>query len=727
MTTLLASAGYIGFQPCCGGPTVYFSADGTTAIPNLGINIYEGPGATGYDPLANGGAGGYAPLTHQCYKVFRGTAGPGQPITGTTYGNLIPVPTNTPSNYTWDSTTNYESICGDEVITCPSCTPQCYTIYSCDGTIPPINTDTDLSAYVNGSAMIQVNADFGFTCFYVVESQFCQNPVTVVVDGDVPCTCSCICYEILEDAKLSYIDCNGNEVITNTNGNWKACSLVFPVTSPQVLVTDNGLCVDGQCPGQCFELTDCNGLLDPIYTTAQSLSPYAILGQSVIIQGYSNCWRVSDIVDCDCAIDVVVLQAYSSCETCSPAPNYTLTNCADLGTMVYTSSDLSAYVGQVIERDPDCPGCWIVAEFNSPIPSDTPVTVTQAYDDCDACKATYYLLEDCYGLEPNIITSTDLSQYVDRIVKLDWCPTTCWTVSVSTSSTNAGNLGDISGAFRTCEECITTLPCVCSTVRNDNVVQYEYKYIDCYGELQGVILQPGQTSDRTCVLKWLQPEDCNCLVYTFTQDSTVTTSIKYATGELINNRPSWDATPGVTFIYYNGTQWIMNNSAEEPAYYLPPSDSHCPEGTWHPVHNIPTPQAITITTVKCKAYYTFYGDCNNGVCPPPVYIKRSVKPGYNTPACSAEKYEKISCKASQALYRNVLKLRYGISNCCPEEEEYWLVKKELIDLAALYDPRYPCVPTGCGCGCGSQGRCSSGCGCGQPSDCSCNLPRTCNS
>jgi 5-methylcytosine-specific restriction endonuclease McrA len=27
----------------------------------------------------------------------------------------------------------------------------------------------------------------------------------------------------------------------------------------------------------------------------------------------------------------------------------------------------------------------------------------------------------------------------------------------------------------------------------------------------------------------------------------------------------------------------------------------------------------------------------------------------------------------------VMRLRYGISNCCPEDEEKWLIKKELID------------------------------------------------
>jgi len=722
------SINWIAFEPCCGGNTLYFSVNGTTNPPTPGINIYNGPPANGYDPITNA----LVALTDQCYRIYRGNSSdPTSPINGTNNGNLQVVPTAFGSNYTWDSTTNYESECGDEVITCPSCFPQMYDLWPCNGALVPVTTDTDLSAYVDGFATIQVDADGGFDCYYVLESLDSTGPITVSVDGDISCSCDCTCYEIIGTAKLNYVDCDGNAVVTQVNGYWKDCSLVAPVTSPSpgpnLIVTNNGDCVDGLCDALCFELTDCAGLLDPIYTTAQSLAPYATLGQTVIIQGYNNCWEVTDTVSCDCAINVVVLQAFDDCASCDPAPNYTLTNCDDLSTIIYTSDDLSLYVDQVVELNPDCPGCWIVGLYPDPIPSDVPVTVSQAYDDCEACKTTYYLLEDCYGLEPDIITLTDLSEYVSQIIKLEWCPTTCWTVSVSNSSTNAGNLGDIAGTYTTCEQCITTLPCVCSTVRNDNTVAFTYRYVDCYGDDQSVILQPGQTSNKTCLLKWLQPENCDCIVQTTTQGSTVTATIRYATGQLINNRPSWDAIPGVTYIYYNGTQWIMNNSAEEPTYYLPPSDSHCPEGTWHPIYNIPVNPPVTITTVKCQAYYTFYGDCNNGVCPPPVYIKRGVKPGYNTPACSADKYEKISCKASQALYRNVLELRYGISNCCPEEDEYWLVKKELIDLAALYDPMYPCAPTGCGCGCGSHGSCGSSCGCGQPDDCSCNQSKTCNS
>jgi hypothetical protein len=90
-------------------------------------------------------------------------------------------------------------------------------------------------------------------------------------------------------------------------------------------------------------------------------------------------------------------------------------------------------------------------------------------------------------------------------------------------------------------------------------------------------------------------------------------------------------------------------------------------------------------------------NCINGVCPPVKNKQKSVKPGYNTPGCEAWKYEEISCRAAEAMYKQVLQLRYGISNCCPEEDEQYIVQKELIDLAALYDPAYPCATNLCGC------------------------------
>ena len=379
-------------------------------------------------------------------------------------------------------------------------------VWPCDGTNIPVVTDTDLSAYVNEYATIQVDPRGGFDCYYVVNysvdtNQSPSNPIPVVVDGDVLCSCDCTCYEIVGSGKLYYIDCDGIVQAVTVGGYWKGCSAVYPQTTLDI--TFGGDCVDGECPAACYELTDCAGLLDPIYTTAQSLGQYAILGQIVQIANYDNCWEVTSVVDCDCAINVVVLQAFDDCTACDPSPNYILTNCDDLSTIIYTSDDLSLYVDQVVELSPDCPGCWIVDVFPNAIPSDVPVTVSQAYDDCEACKTTYYRLVDCTDTEDDIITSTDLSAYVGSIIILEWCPTTCWTVSVSQTSTGAGILGDISDEFNTCIACLTSFPCVCSRIKNHDIVSHNYDYLDCEGVVQTITLTSGQRSERICMAHWL--------------------------------------------------------------------------------------------------------------------------------------------------------------------------------------------------------------------------------
>ena len=647
--TTPTSTSWIAFEPCCGGNTLYFSVNATTNPPTPGINIYNGISGVGYDPITNS----YVGLSTQCYRIYRGTVlNPTSPITAANYLNLNVVPTNFPGSgvYTWDSTTTYETPCGDERITCPPCSTPLYVVWPCNNSNVPVVTDTDLSAYVNEYATIQVDPTGAFACYYVVNYSVLTNlstlnPVAVVVEADLPCSCDCTCYEIVGSGKLYYIDCDGLVQATTISGYWKGCSLVYPQGSQGLpntyIITAIGDCVDGECPAPCFELTDCAGLLDPIYTTAQSLSPYATLGQTVIIQGYNNCWEVTSIVDCDCAIDVVVTQVYADCPTCTAGPNYILTNCDDLGTIIYTSDDLSAYVDQVVELSPDCPGCWIVDVFPNAIPSDVPITITNAFDDCEACKTIYYKLEDCLNIEADIITSTDLSLLVGSIITLEWCPTICWTVSVSATSANAGILGDVADEFIACSDCLTSFPCVCSRVTNHSNASIIYSYLDCEGIVQTITVPAGEKSDRICMAYWLS---------------------SYPTD----------------YVEYFGR-------CIEPTQRLSPYE-----------------------------------------CPPQIYPKRIIRPGYVTPICSTEKYERITCKSAEVLYKSVLELRYGISNCCPEEDDKWLIRKQLIDLQALRDPLYECEVPACGCGQSSCGCQQSSCGCGQ-SSCGCNTLNTCNS
>ena len=577
-------------------------------------------------------------LENVCYSIETGVVGDPLVPDVAAY-NLLPDPPTYVEGLTFSSLSSLNTDCAIYVDECPSCINQCYTLYDCDGNF--FNTEIDLSAYLNTFITI-IQSGVSSGPWYVLENNSgnCDNAVSgLTVDPVAPAPCDCNCYIVIASAQdCIYLDCNGNLQSTgflSTNNAVQFCSLIYPSIignaqlptggpSP-IYIQNEGLCINGECPIICYLLEDCAGILDPIYATKTSLSPYAILGQVVVLNDYpGTCWEVTDTVECDCAIDVTVIQSYDDCPTCQNAPKYKLTNCDDKTLIVYTSTDLSAYVGQVITRL-DCPGCWYVEEIED-IPSDVPITVDVSYIDCIECARDYYLLTDCTGYKDPIITYTDLSQYVGDVIKIKYCPETCWSVTTTLLATNAGIvIPEVE--YVNCPECLLTFPCVCTTVRNDSTTSKEYRYYDCELVVQTFILAPGEKSERFCMRVW--------------------------------------------------------------AEYYPETD-----------------------------YIETFGNCSETTpdiweCPAIVYPRRSVQPGYNTPACTIAKYEKISCKSAEVYYKQVLYLRYGISDCCPDENDKWLIKKELIDMDALRDPNYECTVSTCGC---------------PPQSCSCNATiTTCNS
>jgi hypothetical protein len=594
----------------------------------------------------------------------------------------------------------------------------CYLLIPCDGVTPPfISITTNLENYINEFVSVSYGEFTG--CVYVVlqeDETTCENGVEVIIDGEITCDCETICYFIEGAQGITYVQYIDNEdqllqITPAATQPWLTlCSKIYPIvgnTSSDYTISPQGDCIDNDCPPKCYKLIDCEDPLNILYSTSFVLLPHAINQDVIKIAGYTECWLVEITEeDCDCAIDVSVVFNTSTCEECQEIIAYKLTSCTESFNTQYTYDDLSQYVNQTLLTD--C-GCFIVELINYAPPSIQTITIITSFIDCVSCERPYYRLTEC-NTDETIDTFTDISQYIGQVVNLANCDG-CYEVELVIIPINP-SIVTVTNSYNNCITCATTAPCICSNVRNDNTIAYTYDYIDCYGETQSITVQPGETSPKVCLIKWLEPEGCDCLIRTVTIGSSVTSTVLNASGTLINFKNSWDATPGGSlYIYYNGSQWIMNNSSEQPQYYLPPSKYDCPSGTWKPFSSIPQETPTVISTVSCQSFYQYFGDCNNGACPAPIYPKRGIKPGYNTPACSAEKYEEISCKASQILYRQVLTLRYGISNCCPEEDEYWLVKKELIDLAALYNPDYICAP-------------ANSCGCGQPNDCGCN---TCNS
>ena len=615
---------FLIFTSCCDDTEILFKGPFPTST-YYGVKEYLGLPING--------------LENVCYSIETGVVGDPLVPDLAAY-NLLPDPPTYVEGLTFSSLSEWNTDCGTYILECPSCIKQCYTLYDCDGN--HFNTEIDLSGELNTFiTIIQGGVPSG--PWYVIENNSgnCNNAVSgFTVDPVVPDPCECTCYTIIGQCKFSYIDCDtGLIVSTSSTGLWQGCSLVFPFigsfagTPP--IVTNYGPCIDNvvldewECPVICYRLEDCDGILPDIYATKVSLDTYAVLGLIVVLDGYpGTCWTVVDIDECVCAIDVIIIQSYGSCADCLGATNYKLTNCDNSGTIIYTSSDLSAYVGQVI-INLDCDGCWLVEEVDL-IPSDVPITVDTSYIGCVECARTYYLLEDCSGLLPDAITYTDLSAYVGAVIKLEYCPETCWEVSITLDPTDAGEVIFIDQGYSTCETCWATLPCICTTVRNDYTGEKDlyYRYVDCDFNFQYFTLLSGETSPKFCMIAW--------------------------------------------------------------AIYHPETD-----------------------------YIETFGNCSQTIdadpwtCPPPIYPRRFIRPGYYVPACSIDKFEKITCKAAEAMYKKVLEQRYGISNCCPDDDNKWLIKKELIDLAGLVDPNYTCTTV-------------QSC-CNDAPNCGCTPLKTCNS
>jgi hypothetical protein len=245
-------------------------------------------------------------------------------------------------------------------------------------------------------------------------------------------------------------------------------------------------------------------------------------------------------------------------------------------------------------------------------PTDTPIVIDFVFDSCPACKATYYKLVDCFDLTNILYTTSNLSAYVDQVIKIENCDN-CWQVTETRVFTEVSNVVVVSD-FETCEDCYVDAPCICSKITNLTATTKTISYIDCENDEVDITLLVNETSSKLCAKRWILPD-------------------------------------------------------------------------------LPVGQFLYIET---------FGNCQQGVCPQPTFTNnRTIRPGYNTPICTPAKYDEITCRFADILYKIALEERYGITNCCPDEDDKWLIKKELIDLQALKDPNYNCKECECGCNIGN--------------------------
>lgn len=375
--------------------------------------------------------------------------------------------------------------------------------------------------------------------------------------------------------------------------------------------------------------------------------------------------------ECICPIPVTVLKSFDDCPSCLPIVAYKFTNCNNQTLVQYSTEDYSAYVGKTVELE--CGNCWFVSQIDYTPPSTQTINILYTFDSCLACNRTYYKLTNCTNSEEIIYTYSDLSNLPISVIDCTECIRVSFTYSTGELSTNYQ----------------FDIP---ATGTDDGKTKYG---------ITGITVGP--YTNANIDIDW-------------------------------NSLP----TPQWNFDFLGSNISTLSNDTVCPLGNFP--DSTTPEAPFINIEITPCGTLPVITIKECDGCFTVeetrepvnpttvtqlevYGDCEECLPPPPPppvpepAPRRKVKPGYSTPSCDIEKYEKITCKSSEIYYKQVMRLRYGISNCCPEDEEKWLIKKELIDLDALRDPDYICQPVTSCCG---QTINTCGCGCGQ-------APKTCNS
>lgn len=509
-------------------------------------------------------------------------------------------------------------------------------------------------------------------------------------------------------------------------------------------------CEDAQClcGDQCFQLTSCNGVL--IYSDSDLI---LYVNQFVSLVEYpGECFYVEQLpaggcgtsplkvnVDgdipcsCDCTCYIITgtgavsyvecggenLTAYAPAQICSisypevtsgvgtieifenglcdditgcPEKCFLLTNCDPAITETITSNTYTllpyALNNQIITLV-GYEGCWIVEETQD-CECAVAVTVIQNFSSCETCSPPpAYKLVNCDNSAQIIYTYDDLAVYIGLVVTLQDC-VGCWKVELIDYVPPSIQTAVVLTSFTTCYECSLTY----------------YELTDCTG-VKDPIYTSADLAQYVGSVVQLQfcPDTCWSVQST---DSPIDPGNVYVEQDFIDCPECYLAifTCSCKTITYKG-QGVSKIT------YI--------DCTGHEIDiNIFSGETTSKTCMLVAAIdpadtnYEIidYGLCIDGECPViPLGPLRQIKPGYSVPACNTERYEKITCKSSEILYKIVMQKRYGLSNCCPDEDDKWLIKKELTDLQGLIDPDYTCTAmTSCcnqpisTCGCSCSGK-----------------------
>lgn len=439
------------------------------------------------------------------------------------------------------------------------------------------------------------------------------------------------------------------------------------------------------------------------------------------------------------------VQTVTDCPTCTGVC-VRLTDCAgEQDSIIVEVPNLTDYIGSTINFQITTPvlNGWPTGTYCAQVTSEDECedaialqiagTITE-YDSCPECSPACYLLTDCTNSTNTIVTSTDLSDYIDYVITIPGS-STCWIVSeINDCSNSIGSItivnsypptGDFSykccfsyGKIQSLDGSITvgTTTTQLTGIGSD--------VAELISQINAVI-SPSVGIASVQSIIGLDPTICiignqtvNSIVITYTPSIgespiaaksciTVPKACSY------NNVDQTFPFTGNIAIIIDGTPYpfigvTVNDPVEFVAYF-----NSLNKGDFTVVYTETSPGDYNFT-IYVTGPYT-YGNISIGAggpiakliqidecfepvpncedClpppppPPPSPVNpRPVKPGYKTPACSPEYTEKVNCTFGEAYYNIMLANRYGLDNCCDIDTQKWSMKKAWLDLEEKKDP-----------------------------------------
>jgi hypothetical protein len=498
-----------------------------------------------------------------------------------------------------------------------------------------------------------------------------------------------------------------------------------------------------------FRLDPCDELL-PSFYTQQNLYPYD--GTTITFFGQGGvCYNVTGVTEGSLPtnISAVTVDCPEPCN-CTPQPDaWEITFCDSTGLdPIITSTDLDQYIAAVgtavfiityTDGEDIISACGSVTKTLSQVaPAFTGTFSTIFYDCCEKCTQVCYLLEDCQGAVDPIITCTDLSNYVDQIVKLSNCGDICWKVSISSTCDGSILLGTVIENFIPAviegKACIyqtnispefVTFSTLQIIINNTQYVIDFTTFLQLFTDLNNLNLGTFSLSGSYLAVTGNNDYGLMCLVRQpkpkICIEPVCSTYTKYCTYKAIRvgNAPTYKLPAAVFTIIINGITYTGNipsltindffiylNSLNLGIFVRVPS---APVSLIVRVYgnetygNIQFAGVVTDNTCIENENLDFAqacADCLPPLPPEPVldlHIRR-IKPGYFSPnSCITTEYmDRINCNFAKQVYDAMLIKRYGITVCCDQDVDTWDVRKQVLDFELLTDPTL-CQSTLCYC------------------------------